>query len=299
VQPHHTSPHATASPSCGRLEDFHNDDALYGPGATGQRQLECADSAGCASQRLETIPARETEANKGQGKFQPARSTAQSDFESTQRECDDATQPRLDQLLESRVFLRTREGKDRNRIIEKLLERGLISIDMCLGAHRDMGGLTTHGFDQVEADLVLLEDNSWKPASAWLDDFISSLPEWLRAKHILEPFKKAVRQAEGINGLEDLFRRCDQLEGIPYLIKHQIKIQTSASAHSVREGLDIQAKTSAGDESQKDQDAVDPSPAKPDNLVCDEEGAKLLLSLAKAQDLPKSDVYTLQRPEVL
>ena len=118
-------------------EDFHNGDALYGPGATGQRQLECADSAGCASQRLETIPARETEANKGQGKFQPARSTAQSDFESTQRECDDATQPRLDQLL---VFRRTREGKDRNRIIEKLLERGLISIDNCLGAHRDMDG---------------------------------------------------------------------------------------------------------------------------------------------------------------
>jgi len=121
-------------------EDFHNDDALYGPGATGQRQLECADSAGCASQRLETIPARETEANKGQGTFQPARSTAQSDFESTQRECDDATQPRLDQLLESRVFRRTREGKDRNRIIEKLLERGLISIDNFLGAHRDMDG---------------------------------------------------------------------------------------------------------------------------------------------------------------
>ena len=118
-------------------EDFHNDDALYGPGATGQKQLECADSAGCASQRLETIPARETEANKGQGTFHPARSTAQSDFESTQRECDDATQPRLDQLL---VFRRTREGKDRNRIIEKLLERGLISIDNCLGAHRDMDG---------------------------------------------------------------------------------------------------------------------------------------------------------------
>ena len=176
----------------------------------------------------------------------------------------------LDQLLQSRVRQRAMTSEDADRILEKLLGHQLFSIDILLWFSNN-GGLTSYGFDKEELSMLLLDDDEWRSKSAWLDQFITSLPPQLQDSRLVELFKTAMRKAKCIDGLQDLHRLYETVEGLPLPIKHILRRLSEQSA-------------SPWPAEPPDSDAVDGSPAGQISLRTNE-----VLSSAKDQAAPNAD----------
>ena len=121
----------------------------------------------------------------------------------------------LDKQLKERVNQRAPSPEFADDILNRLLHHAMYTIELCSYILSRSRRSELHGFNGKEVDLLILDDETWKSKSDWLDKFIESLPKALQDDRVTKIMKMLVFKATFINSLDDLKQNYTELVGLP------------------------------------------------------------------------------------